>query len=92
MALLVAGCDAPPAPPVVHQVPVFTRPYEEGYSAGFIAGKASAKPRTRMPSEEEARKCSVDAAAGDPARNEKWQHGWAEGYMDGFREVKLNRR
>ena len=34
----------------------------------------------------------VEAAAGDPSHNEKWQHGWAEGYMDGFREVTLNRR
>ena len=90
--LLAAGCEERKAPPVVHQVPVFTRPFEDGYSAGFAVGKALARPHGAMPAEDEATKRSVDAAADDPAHNQKWQHGWAQGYLDAFREVTLNRR
>jgi hypothetical protein len=86
-------CKKPqPPPPVVHVAPVFTRPYEDGYKAGFDKGQADARPRAKLPSEEDVAVKATEAAAADEAHAEKWQHGWAEGYMAGFRDVATHQK
>lgn len=84
----VSGCEkSPPTPPVVHTAPVLTRPFEDGYEAGFEKGKAAAHPGAKLPAKD-----SVEAKAGKAALeqsnvDERWQRGWVEGYFDGFRDV-----
>src|SRR5581483_3655839 len=41
------------APPVVRQAPVFTRPFEDGYAAGYGKGKAAGKFKAKLPEEDE---------------------------------------
>lgn len=82
----------PPPPPVVHVAPVFTRPYEDGYKAGFEKGQSDARPRAKIPSEEDIALKASQAASVDEAHAEKWQHGWAEGYLAGFREIVTHQK
>jgi hypothetical protein len=85
----LAGPGTPPPEmkqghPVVHVPPVETRPFEDGYKAGFEYGKKHATPRGPVPTEEDARRVADEQAAGQPAR---WERGFAEGYADGVRNV-----
>lgn len=82
----------PGPPPVVKAPPVLTRPYEEGYAAGFVAGKADGKPRADLPEEDQVDIRATEAAGSHPDRNLKWQRGWASGYMDGFRKSSEGRK
>ena len=101
-ALNLAGCDQrtasapvtpkPGPPPVVKVPPVLTRPYEEGYAAGFVVGKTAGKPRANLPLEEAIDLRSVEAAGAHEDRGLKWPRGWAAGYMDGFRQVSEGRK
>jgi hypothetical protein len=77
---------------VVPVVAVQTVPFDEGYKAGFAAGSADARPRASLPTLEAVDVKSAAAAGADSERNEKWQHGYTEGYMDGFRKVSTNTR
>jgi len=99
-ALAMAGCgkspqsaDATPEPeqknghPVVHVPPVETRPFEDGYAAGFEFGKIQATPHTPMPSEEEARRVAHERSGSQPQPTERWERGFAQGYSDGVRNV-----
>ena len=100
LALLNAGCketppEAPATPepemkdghPVVHVPPVETHPFEDGYSAGFEYGKRVATRQTPIPGDEEARRVAHEQAGDRPERNERWERGFAEGYIDGVRNV-----
>jgi len=78
--------------PVVHAPPVLTRPFEDGYNAGFDYGKEHGTPRSPIPTDEEAAKVALEQAADHPDRTEHWQHGFAEGYADGIRNVVTRRR
>jgi hypothetical protein len=80
-----------PTPEVVLAPPVQTRPFEDGYELGYKAGQAEVRPHRPMPTEETADVKSLGAAGNDPDRNPKWQHGWASGYLDAYREVLQNR-
>ncbi|MDR3406019.1 MAG: hypothetical protein P4L99_26270 [Chthoniobacter sp.] len=92
-----AGCGKPPlggpatpepemkkGHPVVHIPPVETRPFEDGYNAGFEYGKKHAMPHGALATEEEANNAAREQAAGQPDR---WERGFAEGYADGVRNV-----
>ncbi len=87
------GVPATPEPelkhghPVVHIPPVETRPFEEGYAAGFDFGKAHATPRSPLPGEEEAQRIAHEQSTGQPAPTDRWERGFAEGYADGVRNV-----
>ncbi len=104
-AILLAGCkpsavggDSTPEPemkdghPVVHLPPVQTRPFEEGYEAGFEYGKQHADPHSTIPNDEETARVAHQQVAEHPERNERWEHGFAEGYADGVRKVVTGRR
>jgi len=104
-ALAMAGCRQSPAAapstpepemkdghPVVHLPPVLTRPFEDGYNAGFEYGKQQATPRSTVPTEEEAGRVAHEQAADHPERAERWEHGFAEGYADGVRNVVTGRK
>jgi hypothetical protein len=78
--------------PVVPVAAVQTVPFDEGYEAGFAAGSADAHPKAPLPAPEAVDAKSAAAAGAHPNRNVKWQHGYAEGYMDGCRKVSTNTR
>ena len=99
-ALAMAGCKPPPSAgdstpneemkdghPVVHLAPVKTQPFEDGFNAGFEYGKEHATPQSKVPTDEEAARVAREQAADHPERNEHWEHGFAEGYADGVRNV-----
>jgi len=73
-------------PPVVKVPPVETRPFEEGYAAGFVAGKTAGRPRAKLPEIEDVEVLASQEAGSDPQRASKWQRGWVSGYLDGFRQ------
>jgi hypothetical protein len=97
VALVLAGCGKPPLAalatpepemkkghPVVHVPPVETRPFQDGYNAGFDYGKKHATPHGALPTEEETSRVAREQAAGQPDR---WERGFAGGYADGARNV-----
>ena len=97
IALALAGCGQPPETtpatptpemknghPVVHLPPVETRPFEDGYTAGYEYGKKHATRQDAVPTDEEAAQAARQQAAGQPDR---WERGFAEGYADGVRKV-----
>jgi hypothetical protein len=98
-SILWAGCkdeprDASTAPttgperkPVVHVAPVRTKPFEEGYDAGFELGKKQATPQAKIPAPAAVQALAREQSAGHPERNERWERGFVEGYSDGFRNV-----
>jgi hypothetical protein len=98
----LAGCGrkTPPPPPKVFErdqpnapvTAVQTVPFDDGYKTGFDAGAADAQPKAPIPTTEAAEIKATAAAATDPDRNEKWQHGYADGYLDGFRKVARHTR
>ena len=95
LALLLCGCkEHPPVQseketrkPVVAVAPVPTRPFEDGYSAGFDLGKQHAAPQAKLPDPAEVERLAREQAAGQPERTERWERGFAAGYTDGFRNV-----
>jgi hypothetical protein len=100
VALAVAGCKPPPSSgdstpneemkdghPVVHVAPVKTQPFDEGFNAGFEYGKEHATPQSKPPTDVEAAQVAREQAADHPERNEHWEHGFAQGYADGVRNV-----
>jgi len=95
--LALAACEKPPLAasatpepemkkghPVVDVPPVETRPFEEGYKAGFEYVKRHATPHGAMPAEEEISRVAGEQSTGQPGR---WERGFAEGYADGARNV-----
>jgi hypothetical protein len=97
IALTLAGCGKPPADtpatptpelksghPVVHVPPVETRPFDDGYNAGYEYGRKHATPHDKLPTDDEAAEVARQQAAGQPDR---WERGFAEGYADGVRNV-----
>ncbi len=76
-----------PRPPVVHMAPVPTRPFEDGYDAGFAFGKEHAKPKTAVPEIAEVEPIAHEQAAGHEERTPRWERGFVEGYRDGYRNV-----
>lgn len=98
--LAACGRKAPPPPPKVFErdlptVPVAavqTVPFDEGYKAGYDAGAADAQPKAALPTNEVVEIKATAAAGAEPDRNEKWQRGYAEGYMDGFRKIARHAR
>lgn len=100
MILAMAGCKeyppvspATPEPemkdghPVVHLPPVETRPFDDGYNAGFEFGKKQATPHMPVPGDEEALRIAHEQAGDRPERTDRWERGFAEGYTDGVRNV-----
>lgn len=69
-----------------------TIPFEVGYKAGFAAATADVEPKAKMPDAATVAEKADQAAAGDPDRNEKWRHGFIEGYTDGFRKIALKQK
>ncbi len=92
-ALTVAACDDKPAatriqpPPVVRQAPVETRPFEDGYDVGYALALTQATREAKVPKAEDVAPLAREQAAADPARTERWQRGFVDGYVDGFRKV-----
>jgi hypothetical protein len=97
ISVILAGCGKPPVDtpatptpemkdghPVVHQPPVETRPFEEGYTAGYEYGVKHAMPHGKAPTDEEVAEAARQQAAGQPDR---WERGFTEGYADGVRKV-----
>ena len=76
--------------PVVHIAPVETRPFEDGYAAGFDYGKSVATPHSAIPSDDEARQAARQHDASQPI--ERWERGFAEGYADAVRNVVTGRK
>jgi hypothetical protein len=99
-ALGMGGCDRrepgqttrTEPPPVVRVAPVETRTFEDGYAIGFEAGKAAAAPRAKLPPREEVETKASEAAALSVDRNERWQRGWAKGYLEGFQQKSTGLR
>ncbi len=91
--LAFAGCDEPAAetkpapPPVVRQAPVETHPFEDGYDAGYALALASATRESKIPKPADVEPLARGQAGAAPERTERWQRGFAEGYVDGFRKV-----
>jgi hypothetical protein len=73
--------------PVVAVPPVPTRPYEDGYDAGFNLGQQQAVPKASVPPDETIQRIAHEQAGGQPERTERWERGFAQGYADGFRNV-----
>lgn len=93
---LLLGCrkspDTPPKPPIVHVQPVEVVPFEDGYKAGFAAGEIAAKPRMPLPKEDDVQPLAHAEAVKDPDRDPKWERGYIEGYLDGFRNRTLGQK
>jgi flagellar biosynthesis/type III secretory pathway protein FliH len=98
--IVLAGCKPRPkvelpqaAPskeskkPVIFVAPVETKPYEEGYRAGYDLGRDQATPEAKLPESTEVQRMAREQASERPDRNERWERGFAEGYADGFRKV-----
>ena len=94
--LPLAACEQQPAPnpavakatpPIVHQAPVETLPYDDGFTTGMAQGRAAGKPRAKLPERENVVVLAEEKAVGDPKRAEKWQRGFADGYLDGYRQI-----
>lgn len=101
LALLAAGCgnrkSGPPGvfpdeSPIVRVAPVQTVPFEEGNKAGYAAGVAAATPKAPLPPEEKIAAEARAAALLDPGRNEKWQRGYVDGYMAGYRSIATGQK
>ena len=92
-ALVFAGCDKPEAetkvapPPVVRQAPVETHPFEEGYDAGYALALTRAARDAKIPKPTDVEPLGREQAGDAPERTERWQRGFVEGYVDGFRKV-----
>lgn len=99
-ALTLAGCKRQPkvelpqaAPakeakkPVVFVAPVESKPYEEGYRVGYDLGREQGSPQAKMPETADVERLAREQASERPDRNERWERGFAEGYVDGFRKV-----
>lgn len=97
---ILAGCkprpkvELPQAPvsqetkkPVVFVAPVESKPYEEGYRVGYDLGREQGSPQAKMPETAEVERLAREQASERPDRNERWERGFAEGYVDGFRKV-----
>lgn len=100
MLVLGAGCNRPPnaeAPdpgpkPVVNVPPVPTRTFEEGYEAGFEKGRSKGAPRAKMPEPDAVERIASEEATGHPDRTERWQRGFIDGYIEGFRNVVTGKK
>ncbi|MCE9611886.1 MAG: hypothetical protein K8R23_16940 [Chthoniobacter sp.] len=103
LAILLAGCEKPgtgpgagspesaeraepPTPPPV-VIPVETHPFEDGYNVGYEAGTGAGKPKAPIPPTSAVESLAREAAAHGEGRTERWQRGFVEGYIDGFRKV-----
>ncbi len=78
--------------PVVAVAPVQTRPYEDGYGAGFDLGQRQAAPHGRMAKEEEAARLGREQASGHTERTARWERGFVEGYLEGYRNVVTGKK
>ena len=92
-ALALAGCDKPAAttkvepPPVVRQAPVETHPFEDGYDAGYAMALGRAARDAKIPLPADVEPLAREQAGAAPERTERWQRGFVDGYVDGFRKV-----
>lgn len=73
--------------PVVFVAPVESKPYEEGYRVGYDLGREQGSPQAKMPESSDVERLAREQASERPDRNERWERGFAEGYVDGFRKV-----
>ena len=97
LALLpLAACEKKPGresaitdikPPVVHQAPVETMPYDDGFTTGMALGRAAASPRAELPERDRVAVLAEEKAGDDKRRAEKWQRGFVDGYLDGYRQI-----
>ena len=74
-------------PPPVRLVPVETRPFEEGYEAGYARGLGAGKVGAKVPPTSAAEEIARAEVAQGEDRTERWQRGFVDGYLDGFRKV-----
>ena len=74
-------------PPPVRLVPVETRPFEEGYEAGYARGLGAGKVGAKVPPPSAADEIARAEVAQGEDRTERWQRGFVDGYLDGFRKV-----
>src|SRR6186713_1831604 len=61
-----APATAPPHKPVVAMAPVPTKPFEDGYEAGYDLGKKDARPRAKIPEPEDVGAVARQQSAGHP--------------------------
>lgn len=76
--------------PVIDAAPVDTKSYDTGYQLGYAVGANDAHPGAKLPTPDKATALAVEAAGNEPARNKKWRDGWADGYLEAFRNRALN--
>ena len=86
LGLAACGKKTPPKP-IVHVPIVETHPFDDGYNAGYAAGKEAAHPRAPLPKDGDVLALADEEGARAPDRNEKWRRGFIEGYTDGFRRI-----
>ncbi len=98
--ILAAGCkeeprvlpEEPAPKPVVNMAPVPTRPFEDGYEAGFELGRQQGVPHGKLPDPAAVRRLASEQAAGHSERTERWERGFADGYMDGYSNVVTGKK
>lgn len=91
--VLGTACEKPkPTPPVVRVKPVEVVPYEEGYKTGFPRGEGAAIPKAALPKVDDVMALAREEAAQSADRDTKWERGFVEGYMDGYRKIALGQK
>lgn len=96
-ALALSACDKPAEtkvqpPPVVQQAPVETHPFEDGYEAGYALGQSQATPEAKVPKPADVEPLARVQAGQVPERTERWQRGFIDGYLAGFRKVATGQK
>jgi len=56
-------------------------------SGRYDLGRDQATPEAKLPESTEVQRMAREQASEQPGRNERWERGFAEGYVDGFRKV-----
>lgn len=92
LCLALAACHRQPTTPVVHVKPVEVVPFEDGYELGYMRGREAAEPKAKLPAAEDVEKLARDEAAKDAERDAKWERGFGEGYLAGFRSIATGQK
>ena len=78
--------------PVISVPPVPTRPFEDGYGAGFKLGERESVPHGKIPPEEDVARLAREQASDHPERTAPWERGFVEGYIEANRNVVTGKK